>query len=49
MVDELLEDLGAEGIDWLLMDGAYADGAWLADLQRQRVGAMVRVYEMNMR
>lgn len=45
MVDELLEDLGAEGIDWLLMDGAYVDGAWLADLQQQDVGAVVRVYE----
>jgi hypothetical protein len=45
MVDELLEDLGPAGINWLLLDGAYVDGAWLADLQRQGVGAMVRVYE----
>ena len=45
MVDELLEDLGSEAIKWLLMDGAYVDGAWLADLQRQEVGAVVRVYQ----
>jgi hypothetical protein len=43
MVDELLEELGSEAIEWLLMDGAYVDGAWLADLQRQGLGAVVRV------
>jgi len=45
MVDELLGELGSEAIEWLLMDGAYVDGAWIADLQRQGLGAMVRVYE----
>jgi len=45
MVDELLEELGSEAIEWLLMDGAYVDGAWLADLQRQGVGAVVHVRE----
>jgi hypothetical protein len=45
MVDELLEELGSEAIEWLLMDGAYVDGAWLADLQRQGLGAVVRVRE----
>lgn len=43
MVAELQEELGAEGIDWLLLDGAYVDGAWLAELQRQGIGVMVRV------
>ena len=27
------------------MDGAYVDGAWLAELQQQGIGAMVRVRE----
>ena len=45
MVEELRGVLGAEAIHWLLMDGAYIDGAWLAQLQRQGIGAMVRVYE----
>jgi hypothetical protein len=45
MVDELLEELGSEAIEWLLMDGAYVDGAWLANLQQQGVGAVVRVRE----
>jgi hypothetical protein len=40
MVDELLEELGSEAIEWLLVDGA-----WLADLQRQGLGAVVRVRE----
>lgn len=44
MVAELCEVLGPEGIEWLLMDGAYVDGAWLAQLQQQGIGAMVRVY-----
>jgi hypothetical protein len=35
--------LGAAGIDWLLVDGAYVDGAWLAELQQQGIGVMVRV------
>lgn len=45
MVEELMEVVGPEVIDWLLMDGAYIDGAWLAELQQQGIGAMVRVYE----
>jgi len=45
MVDQLRADLGAAAIRWLLMDGAYVDGAWLAELQWQGVGAMVRVRE----
>jgi hypothetical protein len=45
MVKELQKQLGSEGIGWLLMDGAYVDGAWLAHLQQQGIGAMVRVYE----
>lgn len=45
MVEELREKVGAEAIRWLLMDGAYVDGAWLAHLQQQGIGAMVRVYE----
>lgn len=45
MVEELIELAGPEIIQWLLMDGAYVDGAWLADLQQQGLGAMVRVYE----
>jgi hypothetical protein len=45
MVAQLEERIGAEHIDWLLMDGAYVDGAWLADLQQQGIGAAVRVYE----
>lgn len=44
MVDELIELVGVAGIDWLLMDGAYVDGRWLADLQQAGIGAMVRVY-----
>jgi hypothetical protein len=44
MVQELRAALGAEQIEWLLMDGAYVDGAWLAELQQAGVGAMVRVY-----
>ena len=45
MVAQLKEMIGAENIRWLLMDGAYVDGAWLAELQRQGIGAAVRVYE----
>ena len=45
MVEQLRADLGPAAIRWLLMDGAYVDGAWLAELQRQGVGAMVRVRE----
>lgn len=45
MVARLLADLGPAAIRWLLIDGAYADGAWLAELQQQGVGAMVRVRE----
>jgi hypothetical protein len=45
MVQELQQKIGAEAIRWLLMDGAYVDGAWLAHLQQQGIGAMVRVYE----
>jgi hypothetical protein len=45
MVEELQQKMGAEAIRWLLMDGAYVDGAWLAHLQQQGIGAMVRVYE----
>jgi hypothetical protein len=45
MVGQLRADLGPAAIRWLLMDGAYADGAWLAQLQQQGVGAMVRVGE----
>jgi len=45
MVAQLKEMIGAEGIDWLLMDGAYVDGTWLAELQQQGIGAAVRVYE----
>ena len=44
MVSTLREELGAEAIEWLLMDGAYVDGEWLAKLQRQEIGAAVRVY-----
>jgi hypothetical protein len=43
MVAELQAELGAAGIDWLLVDGAYVDGAWLAELQQQEIGVMVRV------
>lgn len=45
MVEELRQKVGAEAIRWLLMDGAYVDGAWLAHLQQEGIGAMVRVYE----
>jgi hypothetical protein len=45
MVAQLQEMIGAENIGWLLMDGAYVDGAWLAALQQQEIGAAVRVYE----
>jgi hypothetical protein len=45
MVEHLLETVGAEGVNWLLMDGAYVDGAWLAGLQQRGIGAMVRVKE----
>ena len=45
MVAQLKEMIGAEQIRWLLMDGAYVDGAWLAELQQQGIGAAVRVYE----
>jgi len=45
MVSDLVEAVGPEGVDWLLMDGAYVDGAWLAALQMEGVGAMVRVAE----
>jgi hypothetical protein len=44
MVAELQAELGPEAIEWLLLDGAYIDGAWLADLQNQGIGVMVRVY-----
>lgn len=43
MVAELQKELGDAGIDWLLLDGAYVDGAWLAELQQQGIGVMVRV------
>ena len=45
MVEQLRADLGPAAIRWLLMDGAYVDGAWLAQLQQQGIGAMVRVRE----
>jgi hypothetical protein len=45
MEEELRQKLGAESILWLLMDGAYVDGAWLAGLQQEGIGAMVRVRE----
>jgi hypothetical protein len=45
MVAQLEKMVGAEHIRWLLMDGAYVDGAWLAELQQQGIGAVVRVYE----
>ena len=45
MVAQLKEMIGAQGIRWLLMDGAYVDGAWLAKLQQQGIGAAVRIYE----
>ena len=45
MVAQLKEMIGAEHIDWLLMDGAYVDGTWLVELQQQGIGAAVRVYE----
>ena len=45
LVEELRRALGGGGIRWLLMDGAYVDGAWLAQLQQQGIGAMVRVYK----
>jgi hypothetical protein len=45
MVAQLRADLGPAAIRWLLMDGAYVDGAWLAELQQQGIGAMVRVRE----
>ena len=44
MVQELQAELGAEQIEWLLTDGAYVDGAWLAELQRAGVGVMMQVY-----
>lgn len=45
MVEEVRQKLGADAIRWLLMDGAYVDGAWLAGLQQEGIGAMVRVRE----
>ena len=45
MVAELQAELGSDVIEWLLLDGAYVDGAWLAHLQHQGIGVMVRVYE----
>jgi hypothetical protein len=45
MVRDLIEAVGCEGIKWLLMDGAYIDGAWMAMLQMNDIGAMVRVAE----
>jgi hypothetical protein len=45
MVAQLRADLGPAAIRWLLMDGAYVDGAWLAELQQQGIGAVVRVRE----
>jgi hypothetical protein len=45
MVSRLRADLGPAAIRWLLMDGAYVDGAWLAELQQQGIGAVVRVRE----
>jgi hypothetical protein len=45
MVEQLRADLGPAAIRWLLMDGAYVDGAWLAELQQQGIGALVRVRE----
>jgi hypothetical protein len=45
MVSALIQAMGGEGIDWLLVDGAYIDGAWLATLQMADIGVMVRVAE----
>lgn len=45
MVEQLRADLGPAAIRWLLMDAAYVDGAWLAELQQQGIGAVVRVRE----
>jgi hypothetical protein len=45
MVARLRADLGSAAIRWLLMDGAYVDGAWLAELQQDGTGAMVRIRE----
>jgi hypothetical protein len=45
MVEELQQKVGGKAIRWLLMDGAYVDGAWMAHLQQEGIGAMVRVYE----
>lgn len=43
MVAELRAELGAEAIEGLVLDGAYVDGAWLAELQHHGIGVMVRV------
>ena len=43
MVAELQAEVGAEAIEGLLLDGAYVDGAWLAELQYQGIDVMVRV------
>lgn len=45
MVVQLRERIGAENIKWLLMDGAYVDGAWLAELQELGIGVAVRIRE----
>jgi len=45
MVERLRADLGPAAIRWLLMDGAYVDGAWIAELQQQGIGAVGRVRE----
>jgi hypothetical protein len=45
MVERLRADLGPASIRWLLMDGAYVDGAWMAELQQQGIGAMGRIRE----
>jgi hypothetical protein len=45
MVGRLRADLGPAAMRWLLMDGAYVDGTWLAELQQQGIGAVVRVRE----
>jgi len=45
MVAQLAEQIGAENIHELLMDGAYVDGTWLAQLQQQGIGAVVRISE----
>ncbi len=45
MVEELVEECGRETVEWLYVDAAYVDGKWVAKLQQQDVGAMVRITE----